>query len=94
MDIAQLLSTWWVWMAAALALGILEVLVPGFIFLGFALSAAVMALLHLALAMLISVPAKLALFAGLALAIWYLLRQVFRSPGGTVKIIKNDINDA
>jgi hypothetical protein len=31
---------WWVWLAAALGLAILEILVPGFIFLGFAVGAA------------------------------------------------------
>ena len=32
-------AIWWVWMAAGIALGALEVVVPGFIFLGFALGA-------------------------------------------------------
>ena len=40
----DLLSIWWIWLAAALVLAILEVLAPGFIFLGFAIGAAFMAL--------------------------------------------------
>ena len=33
----MLWTEWWVWMAGALALATLEVIVPGYIFLGFAL---------------------------------------------------------
>ena len=36
------LGVWWVWMALALLLGLAEVLLPGFIFLGFAVGALVM----------------------------------------------------
>ena len=32
-------ATWWIWMIAGLSLAFLEVLVPGYIFLGFALGA-------------------------------------------------------
>ena len=35
---------WWVWAAAALALGILELLAPAYVFLGFAVGGVVMAL--------------------------------------------------
>ena len=38
-------SLWWVWMVGALALAFLEVLVSGWIFLGFAIGAAVTGLL-------------------------------------------------
>ena len=38
-----LLSLWWAWIAIAVLLGIVEVFAPGFIFLGFALGALVMA---------------------------------------------------
>lgn len=93
MDVTTLFSLWWVWLAAALALGILEVLAPGFIFLGFALAAVVMALLHLIFGLAISLPAKFALFACLSLAGWYVMRLMFKSPGGSVKIIEKDVND-
>jgi membrane protein implicated in regulation of membrane protease activity len=93
MDFASLFSLWWVWLAAALALGILEILAPGFIFLGFAFAAALMALLHLVFGMALSLPAKLALFAGLALVGWYVMRLVFSGRRSTVKTFKNDIND-
>ncbi len=37
---SALLTIWWVWMAVGLLLGIIEVLVPGFIFLGFGIAIA------------------------------------------------------
>ena len=38
---ADVVAAWWVWMAAALVLAIVEVLLPGFMLLGFAIGAAV-----------------------------------------------------
>ena len=38
------LALWWVWLCAALALGVVELVLPGSIFLGFALGALAMAL--------------------------------------------------
>ena len=35
----MLWQVWWVWVAGGFLLGVLEVLAPGFIFLGFALGA-------------------------------------------------------
>ena len=93
MDIANLMSQWWVWMALALALGILEVLAPGFIFLGFALSAFLMALLHAVLPLALSVSAKIALFAGLSLLGWYVMRRFFQGAKGSVRFIDDDVND-
>ena len=34
-------AVWWVWVVAGFALGVVEVLLPGFIFLGFAIGAVV-----------------------------------------------------
>lgn len=93
MGFATLFSLWWVWLALALVLGIIEVLVTGFIFLGFGLAAVVMMLLHLIFEMAISLPAKFALFAGMSLVGWYVLRHFFRSPSGSVKTFEEDIND-
>lgn len=85
-------SQWWVWMAAALLLGILEVLAPGFIFLGFAIGAAMVGLLLLT-PVTIGLPALLTVFAVLSLLAWVILRRTFRSPGGNARMIDNDIND-
>ena len=37
-----MVSIWWVWLSAAIALAVLEVLAPGFIFIGFAIGALIM----------------------------------------------------
>jgi membrane protein implicated in regulation of membrane protease activity len=87
-------ALWWVWCAGALILAILEVLVPGFVFLGFALGALACGIL---LAILGSagpgLPALLFLFAGLSLVSWLLMRRYFALPSGQVKNFDHDIND-
>ncbi|PRY77540.1 hypothetical protein CLV80_10519 [Yoonia maritima] len=86
-------TQWWVWMSAAVVLATLEVLVPGYIFLGFAMGAAVMGLL-----ILIGISAKgfaltLVIFAVLSLASYLVMRKVFGLRTGQVKIWDTDIND-
>lgn len=88
----MLWSLWWVWLAGALALGILEVLAPGFIFLGFAIGAALVGLLLLT-PFSPGLPALLAIFAILSLAAWAVLRAIFRREGGDARRIHHDIND-
>ena len=85
-------SLWWVWLAAALVLAILEVLAPGFIFLGFAIGAAVVGLLLLT-PFSTGLPVLLAIFAVLSLVAWILLRKIFRREGGIARRIHHDIND-
>lgn len=91
-------ATWWLWMVAGLVLAILEVLAPGWIFLGFAIGAGVTgALLWIGgpLGALISgsLPAVLLIFALLSLAGWLALRSIFGLRGGSVKTFEDDIND-
>ncbi|WP_299350219.1 hypothetical protein [uncultured Shimia sp.] len=88
-----LMTTWWVWLASALVLAILEVLVPGFVFLGFAIGAALVGLLLLGPAALLSVPMLLLIFAALSLVSWLLLKRFFALPKGQVKTFNHDIND-
>ena len=88
-----MLSLWWVWGAAALVLGILEVLVPGFVFLGFAIGAFLVAMLLLNLGLVLSLPLLLLIFAALSLVAWLILRQVFALPRGQVKRFHDDVND-
>ncbi|UWQ73386.1 NfeD family protein [Leisingera sp. M658] len=83
---------WWVWGAAALVLAILEVLVPGFVFLGFAIGAAAVSLLLLAGAGF-GLPPLLLIFAVLSLAAWLVMRRFFALPKGQVKTFNHDIND-
>jgi len=84
-------QVWWVWAAAALLLGIAEVLVPGFIFLGFACGAALVALIVL-LPLDLGLTTLIALFAILSLAAWVALRRVFRNPDDQTRVIDEDIN--
>lgn len=88
-----LLTTWWAWLAAALVLGILEMLIPGFIFLGFAIGAAVVGIALLGPLSFMSIPAILLIFAIISLAAWLGLRKYFALPKGQVKTFDHDIND-
>ncbi|PSL20464.1 NfeD family protein [Shimia abyssi] len=90
---AELLTIWWVWFAAALVLAIVEMLLPGFIFLGFAIGAAVVGLLMLTPFAPASIPVLLLIFAALSLAAWLILRRIFALPHGQVKTFNHDIND-
>lgn len=89
----ELLAIWWVWLSAALVLALIEVLLPAFLFLGFALGAAVMAILVLFWPGTLSAPVALAVFAGLSLIAWIILRVVFRNQRSGARFFQHDIND-
>lgn len=91
-------SDYWVWFAAAIILGILEILAPGYILLGFAIAALMMGfvfLLDLGVGSYLagSLPMTLVIFALVALVVWIVLRKVFGARGGQVKVWETDIND-
>jgi len=86
-------ATWWAWVAAGFVLGILEVAVPGFIFLGFAIGAVVTGGLIWAGVLGANLPFLLLVFALASLAGWVALRQLFGVRKGQVKIWDRDIND-
>jgi len=88
---SDLWNIWWVWLAAALALAILETLIPGYVFLGIAVGAALMALI-VALPLSIGPSALIAIFAVLSLAAWLILRRAFRARNDQSRIIHDDIN--
>ncbi|MEY1557363.1 NfeD family protein [Yoonia sp. R2331] len=89
----MLSDQWWVWMSAALAMATLEVIVPGYIFLGFAAGAFfVGAMLLLGLTGM-SLPVMLVIFAVLSLIAFLALRKVFGLKNGQVKIWDRDINE-
>lgn len=88
-----LITTWWIWMAAALGLGILEMVLPGFIFLGFAIGAALVGLALIGPLALLSPSAIFLIFAALSLAAWLVLKKLFALPKGQVKTFEHDIND-
>lgn len=87
------ISLWWIWVSAALALGAIEILAPGFIFLGFAVGALIMGALAGLGLIPAAPPAIFALFAVLSLGAWFGLRRIFQAPTGNVKVFKDDIND-
>jgi membrane protein implicated in regulation of membrane protease activity len=91
-------SDTWVWFAAALVLGILEILAPGYILLGFALAAGVIGVGFwmgggVAAFLASSLPITLVILAVIALLIWFVLRKVFGVRGGSVKVWDTDINE-
>ena len=90
---AAIVGIWWVWLSLALLLGIVEIMMPGFIFLGFALGAVVMAVLVAILPNTLGAPVAIAIFAGLSLIAWIALRIGFRKQGSDARIITHDIND-
>lgn len=91
-------SAWWIWAAAALVLGCLEMLLPGFILLGFAIGAGIVGLMFLvggpvAIWLGGSLPLTLVVFAALSLLGWIALRRFVGLREGQVKLFDRDIND-
>ena len=85
-------SIWWVWIAGGFALGVAEVLLPGFIFLGFAMGAVLTGVL-MGIGVSVSLPLTLLIFALLSLASWIGLRLTVGVKKGQVKLWDKDIND-
>lgn len=83
---------WWVWIAAALVLAILELFAPGFIFVGFALGAAVVGVI-LAIGLTPSLPWLLVIFAVISVLAWVGLRAAFGVRKGQVQTFHRDINE-
>ncbi len=86
-------ATWWVWVVAGFALGVIEVLLPGFIFLGFAIGAVITGVLVGIGVLGANVPLLVLAFALASLAAWFLLRRMFGARGGDVKLWDKDINE-
>jgi inner membrane protein len=86
-------ATWWVWVAGGFMLGVLEVLAPGFIFLGFAIGAVLTgALIGIGLVGG-NLPLLLVIFAVASLLAWLVLRRTMGVREGQVKVWDRDIND-
>ncbi len=89
---------WWVWAVAGLVLGVLEALAPGYVFLGFALGAGLVAAIllfggPLASWLAGSLPLTLVVFAVLSLLAWVALRRILGVRKGQVKVWDRDINE-
>jgi membrane protein implicated in regulation of membrane protease activity len=86
-------DVWWVWVVSGLVLAILEVILPGYIFAGFAVAAVLTGgLIWLGL-LGGSLPVSLAVFAVVSLVAWGALRALFGKNLGEVKRWDRDIND-
>lgn len=88
-----MLAVWWVWVVAGFALGVVEVLVPGYVFLGFAIGAVLTGALVGAGLLGGSVAPLVFAFALLSLLAWLALRRVFGMHKGQVKIWHSDVNE-
>jgi len=83
----------WIWIVAGVALAVLEVLAPGYVFLGFAVGAAVVGVLLWLGLMGGGLPMLLLVFALVSLAAWWGMRRVFGIRRGQIKIWDKDINE-
>jgi len=90
--LTTLAGTWWAWVILGFALGVLEVLLPGFIFLGFAIGAVVTGLL-VGLGIPAGLPALILIFAVVSVVAWLVLRRIVGVREGQVKVWDRDIND-
>nr|ADI20566.1 hypothetical protein [uncultured alpha proteobacterium EB080_L84F03] len=88
-------TSWVFWMIAAVGLAILEVFAPSFIFLGFAIGAALVGLVLLigGSGISLSLPMTFLVFAVVSLISWIALRQLLGVRRGQVKVWDEDIND-
>ena len=91
-------SLWWVWIAAGLVLAILEVVVPGFLFAGFAIGAVITGgWMGLALPgtgwLAASLVNALVVFALVSVAAWLAMRRILGVRQGQMKRIDHDINE-
>lgn len=89
----MLWQEWWVWMIAGAVLAILEIMIPGFILLGFAVGAALTGLLLWLGVLGGSLAALVLVFALASLIAWLVLRKVVGIRHGQVKVWDRDIND-
>jgi membrane protein implicated in regulation of membrane protease activity len=90
--LSSLVGTWWAWVVLGFALGVLEILAPGYIFLGFAIGAVLTGII-VALGIPAGVPALILVFAIASLIAWLILRRTMGVRQGQVKIWDRDIND-
>ncbi|PVA07881.1 NfeD family protein [Thalassorhabdomicrobium marinisediminis] len=87
-------NEWWVWIVLALVLAIVEVVLPGWIFFGFAVGAFFMgAMIWMGVGTGMSLAWSLVFFAVLSLVAYIIMRQLFGVRRGQSKIWDRDIND-
>jgi membrane protein implicated in regulation of membrane protease activity len=84
---------WWVWIVIGVTLAVAEVMLPGFILLGFAIGAALVGLLLLLGLLGGNLFVLILIFALASLISWIALRRLMGVRKGQVKIWDRDIND-
>ena len=84
---------WWVWIVIGVTLAVAEVMLPGFILLGFAIGAALVGLLLLLGLLGGNLFVLILIFAIASLISWIALRRLMGVRKGQVKIWDRDIND-
>lgn len=83
----------WLWIIVALVLAALELALPGWFFLGAAIAVGLVGLAFLAGLWTGGLPMALVVTAILTGVIWLILRRIFGTSRGEVKIWDRDIND-
>lgn len=83
----------WLWVVAALVLAGIELLLPGWVFLGTAIAVLIVGLGMLLGLWAPGLPMALVVTAILSGAVWLLLRRLMGVPKGQVRIWTTDIND-
>lgn len=89
----QLWTEWWFWMCVAVVLAIMEVVIPAWVFLGFALGAAALGGLILLELTAFGLAGSVLAFAVLSVVAYIVLRAIFGLKHGQVKIWDRDINE-
>ena len=83
---------WWAWVAAGLVLAILELFMPGFIFVGFAVGAVAVGLL-VAFGVVLPLGWLLVIFAVISVLAWVGFRAALGTREGQTKTFDRDINE-
>ncbi|SOC07265.1 hypothetical protein SAMN05877809_10424 [Rhodobacter sp. JA431] len=83
----------WIWVVAGVLLGALEMLLPGFILLGFAVGAILVGGLLWIGVIGDSLPLAVLVLALSALAVWLVMRKLMGVRPGQTRIWDRDINE-
>ena len=86
-------TLWWVWLVLAALLGVAEMLLPGFILLGFAIGALVMALLAATGLTGSSFALSVLIYAVASVVAWWWMQPMVLRDRGNVRFWARDIND-
>ena len=86
-------ESWWIWIVAGVVLAVFEVIIPGFIFLGFAIGAVLTGVLEAVGILSSKLEVSVLVFAVLSVVAFLVLRRVVGVRRGQTKVWSKDIND-